>query len=268
MRVRGAVVALALTLLCAAPAAAQSPYVSPGISPPGANDWSCHPSAAHPYPVVLVHGTFGDMTVSWNLISPKLKQDGYCVYALDYGHRGTDPIEGSAAELRDFVNRVLAATGARKVSLVGHSQGGMMPRYYLKFLGGLGKVDDLIGLAPSNHGTTNPGALLLDGASLCDSCGQQAAGSAFITHLNAGDETPGSVSYTVVETRNDEVVTPYTSAFLAGPRTTNVRLQEACPLDSVEHVSIIYDPVALQWIENALGRRGPADPSFKPTCVP
>ena len=56
---------------------------------------------------MLVHGTFGDMTVSWNLISPRLKQDGYCVFALDYGHRGTDPIEESAAELRDFVNRVL-----------------------------------------------------------------------------------------------------------------------------------------------------------------
>ena len=113
MRVRGAIAALALTLLCAAPAAAQAP----GISPPGANDWSCHPSAAHPYPVVLVHGTFGDMTVSWNLISPKLKADGYCVFALDYGDRATGPIEQSAAQLRDFVNRVLAATGAKRVSI-------------------------------------------------------------------------------------------------------------------------------------------------------
>jgi triacylglycerol lipase len=87
-----------------------------------------------------VHGTFGDMTVSWNLISPKLKQDGYCVFALDYGNRATGPIEDSAAQLRDFVARVLAATGARKVSLVGHSQGGMMPRYYINFLGGASKV--------------------------------------------------------------------------------------------------------------------------------
>ena len=68
---------------------------------------------------------------------------------------------------------------------------------------------------------------------------------------------------------NDLVVTPYPSAFLPrGPRTTNVLLQDDCPLDPVEHVSIIYDPVALQWIENALARPGPADPSFKPTCAP
>jgi triacylglycerol lipase len=262
MRVRGVVVTLALALVWAAPASAQSP----GINPPGANDWTCKPPAAHPYPVVLVHGTFGDMTVSWNLISPRLKQDGYCVFALDYGNRGTGPIEGSAAQLRDFVDRVLAATGARKVSLVGHSQGGMMPRYYVKFLGGAGKVDDLIGLAPSNHGTSNPGALLLDGVGVCHSCGQQATGSAFLTNLNAGDETPGNVSYTAIETRYDEVVIPYTSAFLSG--ATNVLLQDRCPLDVAEHLGIIYDAVALRWVRNALGRPGPADPAFRPSCLP
>jgi triacylglycerol lipase len=256
--------ALTLALVCAAPAAAQAP----GIDPPGANDWSCHPTSAHPYPVVLVHGTFGDMTVSWNLISPKLKQDGYCVFALDYGNRATGPIEDSAAQLRDFVNRVLAATHAKRVSLVGHSQGGMMPRYYIKFLGGAGKVDDLIGLAPSNHGTSNPGALVLNAVGVCYSCGQQATGSAFLTKLNAGDETPGNVAYTNVETRNDEVVLPYTSAFLSGGNTTNVLLQDRCPLDVSEHLSIIYDPVALRWIENALARKGPADPNYRPGCLP
>jgi triacylglycerol lipase len=260
--------ALTLALACAAPAAASSPYLAPGISPPGANDWSCHPGAAHPYPVVLVHGTFEDMTGSWNLISPQLARDGYCVFALDYGHRGTDPIERSAGELRAFVDRVLAATRARRVALVGHSQGGMMPRYYLKFLGGATKVDELIGLSPSNHGTSNPGALLLAGAGACDSCGQQATGSPFLTNLNAGDETPGKVAYTVIQTRNDEVVIPYTSAFLAGANTTNVLLQTLCPLDLSEHVSIQYDAIALRWIKNALGRPGPADPAFRPSCLP
>ncbi len=58
---------------------------------------------------------------------------------------------------------MLAATGAKKVDLVGHSQGGMMPRYYIKNLGGASKVDTLVGLAPSNHGTTLEGLFTLAG---------------------------------------------------------------------------------------------------------
>ena len=54
------------------------------------------------------------------------------------------------------VTKTIDSTGAAKVSLVGHSQGGLMPRYFIKYLGGAGIVDDLVGLAPSNHGTTNP----------------------------------------------------------------------------------------------------------------
>jgi triacylglycerol esterase/lipase EstA (alpha/beta hydrolase family) len=207
------------------------------------------------------------MTVTWNTVAPVLEQDGYCVFALDYGSRGTGPIADSAQQLSDFVDQVLSATGATKVDVVGHSQGGMMPRYYVKNLGGDQKVDDLVGLAPSNHGTTNPAAAWGDWGG-CRACVEQVAGSPFITALNAGDESPGAVSYTQIETRYDEVVTPYTSAFLAvdGTSVTNVLLQDSCPADVSEHIDIPGDPIALLWIQNALGRTGPADPSYQPGC--
>src|SRR3954470_5660357 len=228
------------------------------------NDFSCRPSAAHPVPVVLVHGTFANSAGSWTLVDTALRADGYCTFALDYGNNATGAIEGSAQQLSDFVDRVLAATGASKVSIVGHSQGGMMPRYYVKNLGGDAKVDDLVGLAPSNHGTDNPFAARASG---CPACVEQAAGSPFLTALNAGDESPGAVSYTQVETRYDEVVTPYTSAFLAPDAgVTNVTLQDACPVDVSEHVGIGHDPIALRWIEDALAHPGPADPAFDPGC--
>lgn len=259
----GLLAAVVATALLPAAASAQLP--SPGTPPPGANDFECTPTKGHTRPVVLVHGTGGDMTVSWNLISPELVEKGYCVFALDYGDRGTGPIEDSAAELSTFVDRVLDATGARKVAIVGHSQGGMMPRYYMKFLGGKKKVAELIGLVPSNHGTTNPAAPFVPG---CAACQQQVAGSSFMEELNAGDETPGAkVSFTQITTRYDQIVIPFTSAFLEGPKTTNVVLQDKCPGDNTEHVGIIYDPVALQWVENALKRQGrPADPGFTPSC--
>src|SRR5689334_12792078 len=96
-------------------------HTTPAASPPGANDWSCKPSAAHPRPVVLVHGTFADMSNSWQAISPLLKNNGYCVFALNYGSYGgsgaigvygTGEIRNSAKELAAFVEQVLAATGA------------------------------------------------------------------------------------------------------------------------------------------------------------
>jgi triacylglycerol lipase len=232
------------------------------VLPPSASAATCTPTPAHPEPVVLVHGTFGDAS-NWAVDAPQLRAAGYCTFAINYGNHGTGEIAKSAQQLKTFVDQVLAATGASKVDIVGHSQGGMMPRYYIKNLGGATRVDDLVGLAPSNHGTTTPLAPYAVG---CPACMEQVFGSPFLTALNAGDETPGPVSYTVVETKYDEVVTPYTSAFLSGDNTTNVLLQDKCPADVSEHLAIVGDPIALQWVENALGRPGPADPGFTPRC--
>src|SRR3954454_7429011 len=227
----------------------------------------CKPSQQHPVPVVLVHGTFLNSAQSWNTMAPALEDRGYCVFQVDYGNNATGDIPTSAGQVRAFVDDVLASTGAPKVSIVGHSQGGMLPRYIIKFLDRADRVDDLIGLSPSNHGTTNPLAGPL--APTCPACAQQAAGSDFITHLNAGDQTPAPVDYTVIQTKNDEVVTPFDSAFLPATsdgRVTNVLLQDACPSDPVDHVGMPYDPIAQQWVLNALGRPGPANPKFKPDC--
>jgi triacylglycerol esterase/lipase EstA (alpha/beta hydrolase family) len=194
-------------------------HASPTASPPGANNWSCKPSSAHPYPVILVHGTFGDMSDSWQALSPLLYDNGYCVFALNYGsYNGsgalgiyaTGEIGASAHELAEFVDRVRAATGASRVDLVGHSQGGMMPRYYLKFLGGAAKVHALVGLAPSNHGTTLDGIFTLagyfPGSSVlltdCPACQEQEAGSAFLTNLNSGGDTVPGVRYTAPTSRS------------------------------------------------------------------
>lgn len=286
--------ALAIVALATAPADAQQlpvvyngalgyAHASPSASPPGANDWSCQPSAAHPRPVVLVHGTFADMSDSWQALSPLLHNHGYCVFALNYGaHGGSEAvgvyavgeIAASAAELSSFVDRVLAATGASKVDLVGHSQGGMMPRYYLKDLGGASKVGTLVGLAPSNHGTTLNGLFTLghnfpEANSFfgnCPACGEQEAGSAFLTELNAGGETVPGVGYTVIESRYDEVVTPYTSAFLNGPGVNNITLQDQCPLDLGEHLSMPYDHIADADVLTALDPSHPQHPACTPVA--
>ena len=126
------------------------------------------------------------------------------------GIYGVGDITQSAEQLATFVNQVLAATGAKKVDMVGHSQGGMMPRYYIKFLWAGPKVHTLVGLAPSNHGTTLEGLSALsayfpDASQFTESpataCAQQEAGSSFMTNLNAGGDTVPGVDYTVIESR-------------------------------------------------------------------
>jgi pimeloyl-ACP methyl ester carboxylesterase len=272
--------AVLMLSLLAGPALASADTLD--ISPPGANDWACKPSAEHPYPVVLVPGTFETMAKNWSTLSPALKSQGYCVFALNYGEANgiaaSGPVADSARELAPFVDAVLAATGARQVDIVGHSQGGMMPRYYMGFLGGAKKVHHLVGISPSNHGTEGvilpppdgtPSEMQLFGP-ICQACVDQEAGSAFMTGLNSIGDTVKGPAYTVISTVYDEVVTPYRSQFLAGSpaRVSNITLQDACPLDVFEHDQTPNDPVVHQWVKNALGQPdGPADPAFQPVCV-
>jgi hypothetical protein len=286
-------VALASVLAAPARAATQLPVnydfivgatataLAPDTPPPGANNWSCQLTAAHPDPVILVNGTFANMDDNWQAASPLLADNGFCVYAFNYGGTSsTSPIQGvgeiaaSAAQLATFVVAVLAATGASKVDLVGHSQGGMMPRYYINFLGGAGKVNDFVALAPSNYGTTLDGitelASLLDASSaingtlsqVCEACVEQEQGSAFLATLNgpADNATPTvpGVHYTVIESRDDEVVTPYTNAFLpAASNVTNITVQNQCILDGSDHLEIAADPIALADMLNALDPSSP-----------
>jgi triacylglycerol esterase/lipase EstA (alpha/beta hydrolase family) len=289
-RLAAAVVVAICAALCAAPqahaqgrlpvnwdfgAGALATAFSPETPPPGA-DVGCKPTSAHPYPVVLVNGTFANQDDDWQAAAPLLANHGYCVFSFNYGGpsptsfiQSTGDIAASAHQLATFVSQVLAATGAAKVDLLGHSQGGMMPRYYLKFLGGAQYVSQLVALAPSNHGTTLDGLTVLVRAlngiglvngllnPLCTACVEQEAGSAFLANLNAGADTVPGVKYTVVESVYDEVVTPYTSAFLTGPDVTNITVQNQCPLDLSDHLEIAADPVALADVLNALDPAAP-----------
>ncbi|MFI6438279.1 esterase/lipase family protein [Streptomyces sp. NPDC050759] len=262
---------LAALLLTAAVALVPAAGVAQAAQAPssGWNDYTCKPSAAHPRPIVLVHGTFANSVDNWLALAPYLENRDYCVFSFDYGQlsgvplfHGLGPIDKSAEQLKTFVDKVLAATGATETDLVGHSQGGLMPRYYLKFLGGAAKVNALVGIAPDNHGTTLSGItnllpyfpgiqdlLTTHTPALAD----QVVGSPFLTRLNEGGDTVPGVKYTVLATKYDEVVTPYRSQFLSGSGVHNVLLQDLCALDLSEHVAIgLFDRIAFHEVANAL----------------
>ncbi|HEY3466229.1 MAG TPA: alpha/beta fold hydrolase [Amycolatopsis sp.] len=253
---------------------------APTIAPPGANDWNCKPSERHPNPVLLSNGTTANAYENWANLSQKLADAGYCVFAGNFGGTpGTflqtvGPIADTTKALAAFGDKILAATGAAKLDVVGHSQGGMNIRYWIKYLGGADKISRLVGLSPSNHGTDLFGLLstleMIPGVpaalgTVCQACNEQTVGSDFLTDLNAGGETVPGIQYTVIQTRYDDVVTPYTSAFLKpAPNVKNILLQNVCGLDFTDHLGITYDPVAQGLVLNAL------DPAHAktPPCVP
>ena len=267
---------VALSIAVVGTGAAQAQY-SPDTPPAGANDWSCKPSAAHPEPVVLVHGFGANMQANWSYLSPKLAQAGYCVFALTYGRNtsvafpfdqfgGVVPMEQSAAQLGAFIDQVLAATGATKVDLVGHSEGSLMPNYYVKFLGGAANVNRYVGLTPLWDGTNVAEAATLNDLgeplglsqplrqfveqSGCGACYEFFHGSEFLKKMNDGGAVVPGVTYTMIMTRNDELVAPYTSGYLDG--ATNIVIQDQCVADPSEHILVAVDPIVARNILNAL----------------
>ena len=282
---RAILAALALAALLPAVAAAQVP-ADPDTPPPGATDWSCKPTAAHPNPVVLVHGLSANAEANWYWMAPRIAAQGYCVYALTYGRVPSNPppfnyngglkrMEDSALELSSFIDRVLAATGAQKVDIVGHSEGSLLPDYYLRFvpaaryaegpLAGQLKVERYVGMTPLWQGT-DPGGLVTlsnsdptpisDGVKsgmqyFCASCPEFMAGSDFLAKMNAngGPRVPG-VTYTMLMTTHDELIQPYTSGHMDG--ATNIVMQDQCPADPSEHLALAFNPNALRDVLNAL----------------
>ncbi|TQC46908.1 alpha/beta fold hydrolase [Rhodococcus sp. WS4] len=264
----------------------QAELISP---PPGANDWDCRPTTAHPRPVVLVHGTASDMATTWRVLSPELKAEGYCVFALNYGGApravppfttvwGVQDIRSSARELATFVDAVRSRTGSRQVDIVGHSQGGTMARQYLRFEGGANfanpaenKVHSLVTLGATNHGTTWDGDILVRLRELAAAHGfdnetldqflfgvavsQQTVGSSLLEELNLDGDVDAGVNYTVIASRTDTMVTPPESTFLSSDgraSVNNVWVQDRCPSEQTSHNGLLSDAQSLYLVNTAL----------------
>lgn len=262
---------------------------NPDVAPPGTNDWNCKPTAEHPKPVVLVHGTWMNAYNGFAYMSKPITDAGFCTFTFNYGRSslieggglgavlpgvmGTGYIQDSAKQLATFVDRVLAATGSDEVDLVAHSQGGSMANWYTKFEGGAAKVDKLVTYGATHHGTSLDGIGALGRAINnlgIDILGfieifvghagiQQTIGSDFVNQLNANGDTVAGVDYTVVGTRYDEITNPYDLTFLkAGPGATvrNITLQDGCEQDVSDHLTVMYSPRALSIALNALDPQG------------
>lgn len=116
------------------------------------------------YPIVLVHGLFGFDNIGlvdyWYGIPSALRADGSKVYVAQVSAANSTEVRGE--QLLTQVKQILAATGATKVNLIGHSHGGPTIRYVASVrpdlvasvtsIGGVNKgsavADLILGVAP------------------------------------------------------------------------------------------------------------------------
>lgn len=217
-------------------------------------------------PVLMVHGTTLEpqANFSWNWLPALEALDWpYCTIELPANAMGDIQI---AAEYVVYAVREMATASGRKVQIVGHSQGGMVPRWALRFWPDIRKkVDDLIGMSASNHGTVVAPVICIPGCA--PSIWQQSLNSNFMAALNRDYETIEGVDYTSIYTNLDEVVFPNVtllgaSSALAGDSShvANIATQDVCPLNIAEHLLIgTSDAAAYAVAMDALTHEGPAE---------
>lgn len=83
------------------------------------------------YPIVLVHGLFGFDNIGpveyFYGVPSALRNDGASVFVVQVSATNSTEVRGE--QLLTQVKKILAATGAAKVNLIGHSHGGPTSRY-------------------------------------------------------------------------------------------------------------------------------------------
>jgi hypothetical protein len=213
-----------------------------------------------------------DENWSWNW-EPQFDKLGipWCQVTLPDNTTGDIQVAG---EYIVYAIRTMYARAGRKVDVMGHSQGGMSPRWALRWWPDTrAMVDDVVGFAGTNHGTTTALGACSKGCSAAD--WQQSSDSTFVKALNSGQETFPGISYTEIYTHTDETVQPNFNSYGAsslhggGGDITNIATQDVCPADRDEHLMLgTVDPVAYAIALDALTHPGPAQKGRLPadTC--
>jgi triacylglycerol esterase/lipase EstA (alpha/beta hydrolase family) len=227
-------------------------------------------------PVLLSPGTSATpkQNFSWNYERAfNAQHRPWCDLTMPHHTLGDVQVAG---EYLVYGIRTMHRMSGRRIAVLGHSQGGMSMRWALRFWPDTRPlVDDIIGMAPTNHGTTAGGGCMAGRTSCPPANWQQGATSHFIAALNSLAETFRGISYTNVFTHTDEEVKPSDSPATAssalhtgGGAITNVAVQDLCPADVYEHnFNGTVDPVTYGLVLDALNHKGPAVPARVPSSV-
>lgn len=227
-------------------------YLGPATeSPAGSNRWDCRDAQGR-VPVILLHATAMNQSANWAYLAPTLANAGYCVFSTTYGQAswsgntgGMGNKERAAEHVAAFLDRVLAATGASKVDLIGHSQGGAIAQLLTQLPGRADHVDTIVSLSATHQETSRVG-------SITDRLPVRAPGEA-----DWGPRHP-SIRYVNFATRFDRISTPYQVTLMTpGPNVENTLIQDVCPASRIGHVGMAYSPTVAALVRNALDPEHP-----------
>jgi triacylglycerol lipase len=193
-----------------------------------------------PKPIILfVHGWNANAS-TWNTMIGRFKRDGWQASELvAFSYNYTVSNATTAGIIAQKVDSLRSANSVAQVAIVTHSMGALSARYYVRNLGGDGKVAALVSLGGTNHGTTT--------AQFCfqTSCQEMWPNSSFTTNLNADDESWGTPRYATWWSPCDEVINPDASAQLSGGAVNN---QTACISHSQLHEDATVYAGVREWV--------------------
>ena len=257
--------------------------------PPGLNRDDCRPSAAHPEPVILVHGTGLNGGNSWASFGAALAAEGYCVWAPTVGAPrvegppglggapgslgGLDSLTGaSAPQLAAEIDRVRALTGAERVDLVGHSQGAIVASYVTATARPAAvRTVVTLGADPARSGGGPPEFVTEALEVLSPGTARRDAEATLAWLGEEGVPFARGVRYVAVSSDYDELTGP-----VVAPEVPDfvdlrvVRLQDGCEADRSGHLTVLASPRAVDLVIDALGGTGAGEVAGArpPRCVP
>ena len=177
-----------------------------------------------PRPVLLLYG-FMSTRRTFEVLEHRLRRDHFCVWSINLGGLfdafNTLGIDVLAEKVREKVERLYGRfPNMGPMSIIGHSLGGLIGRYYVKRLGGDSRVKNLITLGTPHNGSPTAYLGVLTHGLVSRSVWQMTPMSPFIRRLKMG-AFPRHVRFTSIYSKSDRV-NPFPSCILESAGAGNL----------------------------------------------
>lgn len=192
--------------------------------------FACGQAAAQSEPIVFVHGYSGNSS-NFSTMMSRFTSSGYGgrLYGFNYNSFVSSD-SASGAQLASYVSSVRAQNGGAKISIVAHSNGGLVSRAFRVYNGGSAVMRRFVTLGTPHLGTTTAYACV------SPACYDMWPGSAFILGL-AGRGCDRSLW-----SATDGIIVP----------ATNARCGSSTQVVSVDHLSLLTNSSVYNSVRTAL----------------